>query len=272
MTLRTLLVHADIDDRFPHRLSLAVVIARAHKARVRVLYPLKAPVSIGLYSEPMGAPALELVQQEIDAERARGEALRNAIEQKMGAEHPNWDWRSANGLAGEVIAAAGATADLIVMGQERDAATAAPVGQVVLSSGRPVLCVPHTGTFNDCGRRVLVAWRGTRESARALHDALPVLERADRVILFVATDSDGDNMGADDAMQNLADHGIKAELRQTTLGDLDAGAAILNAVSDSSADLLVMGAYGHSRVREFVFGGATRTVLRSMTVPTLISH
>ncbi len=271
MTLRTLLVHADSDDRFSHRLSLALALARADKARVRMLYALKAPLSVGLYSEPMGAPALDLVQQEIDAEKKRSEALHHAVEQTMRAERVNWDWRTVNGLAGEVIAAAGATADIIVMGQERDGAMSAPVAQVALSSGRPVLCVPHTGSFDTCGRRVLIAWRGTRESARALHDALPLLARAEHVILFTASDDDSD-IGAADAVSHLADHGIKAELRQTTLGDLDAGAAILNAVSDNAADLLVMGAYGHSRVREFVFGGATRTVLRSMTVPTLISH
>jgi nucleotide-binding universal stress UspA family protein len=119
---------------------------------------------------------------------------------------------------------------------------------------------------------VLVAWRGARESARALHDALPLLVRAEHVMLFTAADGmEGDDSAAD-VLRHLLDHRVKAELRQATLGDLDAGTVILNAVSDSGADLLVMGAYGHSRLRELVFGGATRTVLRAMTAPTLISH
>jgi nucleotide-binding universal stress UspA family protein len=272
MALRTLLVHADTDDRFTPRLTLAAAIAREHGARVRVLYALKAPLSIRLYSEPMGAPAMELIQQEIDAERARAEVLRQSIDKVMRAEDVAWDWRSSEGLVGDVIATAAATADLIVMGQERGAATTGPVAYVVLSSGRPVLCVPHTGTFGAPARRVVVAWRGTRESARALHDALPLLTRADHVILFTAGEPAAGDPGLEGALHHLADHGIKAEPRQTALGDIDAGTAILNAVSDGAADLLVMGAYGHSRVREFVFGGATRTVLRAMTVPTLISH
>jgi nucleotide-binding universal stress UspA family protein len=155
------------------------------------------------------------------------------------------------------------------MAQAQDASATAPAAQVVLSSGRPVLCVPHAGSFATLGQRVLVAWRGTRESARALHDALPLLVRARHVTLFTAGDG---SAGGEEALRHLADHGVEAELRQTALDGIDAGTAILNAVADVSADLLVMGAYGHSRMREFVFGGATSTVLRSMTVPTLISH
>jgi len=270
MALRTLLVHADTDDRFTHRLSLSVAIARESEARLLVLYVLKAPVSLGLYSEPMGAPAMELIQQEINAERESAEQLRQSAGELLRAEGANWEWRSVQGLAGEILSATGATTDLIIMGQPQD--SAAPVAQVALSAGRPVLCVPHAGTFATFGRRVLVAWRGARESARALHDALPLLMRADHVILFTAGDGTEGDSSAPDALRHLLDHRVKAELRQTTLGDLDAGTAILNAVSDSAADLLVMGAYGHSRLRELVFGGATRTVLRSMTVPTLISH
>jgi nucleotide-binding universal stress UspA family protein len=253
-------------------LSVAVAIAREHEARLLVVYALKAPVSIGLYSEPMGAPAVELIQQEIDAERVRAEQLRQSVERQLGATRLKWDWRSATGLVGEVIAVSGMTADLIVMTQAQDASATAPAAQVVLASGRPVLCVPHTGSCATVGQRVLVAWRGPRESARALHDALPLLVRARHVTLFTAGDGADGSAGVEDALRHLADHGVKAELRQTVLDGIDAGTAILNAVADASADLLVMGAYGHSRMREFVFGGATSTVLRSMTAPTLISH
>jgi nucleotide-binding universal stress UspA family protein len=271
MALRTLLVHADTDDRFDHRLSLSVTIAREYEARLLVLYVLKAPASLGLYSEPMGAPALDLIQQEIGAERQRAGQLHQSVGARLPAEGVNWEWRSAQGVTSEVLSATGATADLIVMGQPQDSA-AGPVAQVALSAGRPVLCVPHSGSFATLGRRVLVAWRGTRESARALHDAQPLLRRAEYVALFTAADGTEGDSHAPDALQHLLDHGVKAERRRTVLGDLDAGTAILNAVSDGAADLLVMGAYGHSRLRELVFGGATRTVLRSMTVPTLISH
>jgi nucleotide-binding universal stress UspA family protein len=99
--------------------------------------------------------------------------------------------------------------------------------------------------------------------------------QAEKVVLFTARDSvegAGIDASSEDALKHLLAHGVKAELRHTALAGLDAGAAILNAVAEDSADLLVMGAYGHSRLRELVFGGATRTVLKSMTVPTLISH
>jgi nucleotide-binding universal stress UspA family protein len=272
MALRTLLLHADTDDRFAHRLSLAIAIARQHEARLVVLYALKTPIAVGLYAEPMGSPAVDLIQQEIDAERARAEELRQSIATMIGAEGLAWDWRSRSAPPGDSIAAQALTADLVIMGQEREASTTGPVADVALSSGRPVLCIPHVGNFAAPFRRILVAWRGTRESSRALHDAMPFLAGAAQVTLFCASEELEQDASADDAVRHLADHRIRAELRRVTLGDIDSGTTILNAVADNSADLLVMGAYGHGRMREFVFGGATRTILASMTVPTLLSH
>jgi nucleotide-binding universal stress UspA family protein len=272
MAMRTLLLHADTDDRFSLRLALTVALARQNEARVVVLHALRTPYSVGLYAEPMGGGAVELIQQEIDAERARAEALRQSIDATMRGQNVAWDWRSVSAPAGDALVAQAATADLVVIGQEEEGSTAGPMSQVAISSGRPVLCVPHAGIFQVPFGRVLVAWRGTREASRALHDAMPFLAAASQVILLCAGEKDVRDPSADDAVRHLGDHRIRAELRRTTLGDLDAGTAILNAVADNSADLLVMGAYGHSRMREFVFGGATRTVLASMTVPTLLSH
>jgi nucleotide-binding universal stress UspA family protein len=275
MSFRTLLVQADSDDRLMHRLSLAVSIARQHEARLIVVYVQREPVSLGMYSEPMGAPAVELIEQEIRTERERAEKLRETIDTMLKALHVEWEWRTSTGLPGEVLAATGAATDLIVMGQSQEVSATAPLAQVALSSGRPVLCIPYSGDFEAVGRRAVVAWHGTRESARALHDALPLLVKAEKVVLFTARDSvegAGIDASSEDALKHLLAHGVKAELRHTALAGLDAGAAILNAVAEDSADLLVMGAYGHSRLRELVFGGATRTVLKSMTVPTLISH
>lgn len=270
MELRTLLVHADTDERLPQRLALSISIAREHQARLLVLYVLKAPMSLSLYGEPMGAPAADLIQQEMSAEQGRAEDLRRSVEKQLGGAGTQWEWRSVQGVTSERVAATGTSADLIVVGQPQESVAA--IAQVALSAGRPVLCVPHTGNFATVGRRVLVAWHGTRESARALHDALPFLVRADHVTLFTAGDGTEDDVRIDDALRQLISHDVKAELRRATLKDVDAGTAILNAVTESASDLLVMGAYGHSRLRELVFGGATRTVLRSMPVPTLISH
>jgi nucleotide-binding universal stress UspA family protein len=137
-----------------------------------------------------------------------------------------------------------------------------------------VLFVPYTGRFRDIGKRVLVAWNASREAARAVSDALPILAQAQSVEV-VAFDPDGADhgevAGADIALF-LARHGVKASAARQSAPDIDVGSQILSRVADSNADLLVMGGYGHSRLRELALGGATRTVLDSMTLPVLMAH
>ncbi len=268
MHLRTLLVHVDSDDQFDARLALACAIAQAHTARVLLQYVLQPPSTGLMYADAVPA---QVIQAEIAAEKERAANLRARIADKMASKSVAWEWRTLNGSTQEVIAKAGAVADVIVMGQDKeDRASLVPA--VALSSGRPVLCVPHSGTFLTCGRRILLAWNGTRESARAAHDALPVMQRADNVILLAAVSETEPCASLMDAAAHLAAHGVKIEVKRTPLGELDAGTTILNAITETGADMLVMGAYGHSRLREWAFGGATRTIMNCMTVPTLLSH
>ncbi len=147
---------------------------------------------------------------------------------------------------------------------------------MALAVGRPVLVVPYAGRFEACGRRVLVAWNASRAATRAVNDAMPLLAGAETVtVLCVDPDEDrrahGDVPGADVAV-HLARHGVKARVESTASGGIGVGNAVLSRASDIGADLLVMGAYGHTRVRELLLGGATRTILESMTVPVLLSH
>jgi nucleotide-binding universal stress UspA family protein len=143
---------------------------------------------------------------------------------------------------------------------------------VVLAAGAPVVCVPAAGSFETVGGKVLVAWNGSRESARALHDALPILRHARHVIVASVNDVPEGRAGLEEACALLAAHGITAETRRIPAGEVDVGDALLDAAADFGVDLLVMGCYGHSRAREFVWGGATRSLLRHMTVPVLFSH
>lgn len=268
MPYKTLLVHADADDGLAARVALAASIARAQDARALFVYALRAPTVMALYGEHVPASVIEL---QIQAERDTAAAIRAKVEEQCRREGLRMEWRQVEGSAPQVLASAGAVADLIVMAQDAADSDGSDVAETALTAGRPILCVPHSGSFPTVGRRVLLAWNGSRESARAAHDAIPLLRGAERVVLFAA-DEDGGVATAADAAAHLAAHGVKVELRRAALGDVDAGTALLNAVTDDGVDLLVMGAYGHSRFREFVFGGATRTVLRSMTVPTLLSH
>ena len=147
---------------------------------------------------------------------------------------------------------------------------------VALASGRPILAVPYAGQFETVGRRVLIGWNATREATRAVNDAMPLLAAADVVTVLTidareAPDAHGELPGADISL-HLARHGVKATIERTVSAGVPAGEVLLSRAADLGADLLVIGAYGHSRMRELLLGGATRSILQSMTVPVLMSH
>ena len=144
---------------------------------------------------------------------------------------------------------------------------------VLFHSGRPLLILPYIHRGPAKLGRVILAWDGGAAAARALTCAMPLLKRAGRV--EVVTMVNGNRSTSDlpgfDVTRNLARHGIQAELKTLPRGD-DVGSLILSYAADENADLLVMGGYGHSRLREFVLGGATRTILSSMTLPVFMAH
>jgi nucleotide-binding universal stress UspA family protein len=171
-------------------------------------------------------------------------------------------------------------ADLVVLSQTDPDESAAPVvadfpEYVVLNGGRPVLILPYAKTFETIASKVLIAWNGSAESTRAVTDALPLLRRAQLVQVAVFNpraepDIHGEQPGADIALF-LARHGIKVEvIEQDTQNGV--GDALLSLAADRGSDLIVLGGYGHTRFRELMLGGVTRTVLQSMTVPVLMSH
>jgi nucleotide-binding universal stress UspA family protein len=147
---------------------------------------------------------------------------------------------------------------------------------LLLQSGRPVLYVPNAGQFDDLTGRVLVAWNDRREAARAAFDALPLLKQAKDVrVLWVNPEQEASATGdvpTAEIVKSLARHGIQCTAAAARGSDHAAGTELLNQVTDVGATMLVMGGYGHRRLREYVFGGATREVLRQMTVPVLMSH
>lgn len=148
--------------------------------------------------------------------------------------------------------------------------------RLVLESGRPMLVVPPALSFPTVGRRVLVAWNQSREAARALADAMPMLRRAEQVWVLTIDEHSGSRPGPDlrvaQAVAYLAEHGVAAKGLHDATGQISASDILLSRVSDLTADLLVLGAYGHSRRRELVMGGVTRDLLSHMTVPVLMSH
>jgi len=172
--------------------------------------------------------------------------------------------------------------DITVLGQPNDEeafkgpSSDAVLVNVMMSSGRPVLAVPYAGHFERVAERVLIAWNASRESTRAVNDALPLLRDAKAVTVLAVNpkhgiEGHGDVPAADIAL-HLARHGVKAEAAHTIARDISEGDALLSYAADLGVDLIVSGGYGHSRAREMVFGGVTRTLLQQMTVPMLLSH
>jgi len=165
--------------------------------------------------------------------------------------------------------------DLTIIGQsrERSGDDALMAEAALFESGRPVLFVPRIHTHAPKLSRVVVAWDGSRTAARALADAQPVLDKAD--VIDVVSISDPrlgyKELPGFNITRHLSRHGLNAELKRLPMSG-DVGETLLSYAADAGADLLVMGGYGHSRLREIVLGGTTRTIMQSMTVPIFMSH
>lgn len=278
MAYRSILVHLDDGARVGVRLDIAQALAADYDAHLTGLYAVDEP-SIPSYARAEAGRALSVAMeaQRAEATQAAKKLFSTAAKRAGGRS----EWRAGQGGALGPMLLSARYADLVVVGQhEEDAKVDSGTGpdfveELVLASGRPVVVVPYAGRFKRFGRKVLVAWNGSREAARALSDALPLLQRADgvQVVAFnpKKNGGHGDVPGADIGLF-LARHGVKVQVAQQTAKGLDIGSQILSRAADIDADLIVMGCYGHSRMRQLVLGGATRTLMESMTVPVLMSH
>ena len=275
-TYKTIVVDLEPAKRRAERLEIAFGLAEAFDSHVVGLH---APGAPGYPTPGLVEGSSMLLQME--TERRKQEAERAEAEFRAAAATRKAEWRHAKGDAVRAMTLSARYADLLVLGQadpyNRDFDDRLPGygADVVLSSGRPVLFVPYAGRFDKLGGRILVAWNSSREAARAVSDALPFLERAHRVEIVAFDPQRGGDHGeapGHDISLYLSRHGVKAVAAEQTGTGLDVGAQILSRAADMEADMIVMGCYGHSRVRELALGGATRTLFESMTVPVLMSH
>lgn len=279
MDYKTIVVHMDRSARRLERLELAIETARAHDAHVIGLFALSAPRLPSYAAAEAGSIIVEQLKLR-HAEQANEaqDAFRRAA-QRHGLA--TVEWRTSGQDAVAAVRLSARYADVVFAGQP-EPSDAMPSGiepgfheELLLSIGRPIVFLPYAGRFPRIGRRVFVAWDAGREAARAVSDALPLLRRADHVEVAVfdaeKSRAHGDIPGADISLF-LARHGVKASAAQLTGSGLDIGNQILSRAADLGSDLIVMGGYGHSRMRELMLGGATRTVLETMTVPVLMSH
>ena len=278
MSYKTILVHCDASPKLSQRLDVAVELAQRHGAHLVGVH-VQAPFDVPAFFD--GAmPMDDLFAAYEAAAKADREAAAAAFDKAIKGMHLSTEWRLAKGYVENELAVQARYADLLVVGQtDPDAESLTPTDlpeTVALSTGRPTLVVPHIGARSKPGKSIMLCWNASRESARAASDAMPFLAAAEKVIVLVvdpraSAGGHGPEPGADVGTW-LARHGVKATIQRDVAPDADVGNAILSRAADHDVDLIVMGIYGHSRMREMVLGGASRTLLSSMTVPVLMSH
>lgn len=277
MAIRDLLVYVEGSNDDQKRLDLAVRLAGAGNGHVIGLH-VTPPANLPPYmAMAVDAKFIQLQQERLNEQAAEAEATFRAAMDKSGLKG---EWRREQGDPGKVITRHARYVDVVVLGQENpdelSGSDTLLIETVLLDSGRPVLVAPYIGVPEQVGRRILVGWNGSREATRAVHDALGLLVGAEQVDVLVCnpddTEAASDGIPAADICTHLARHGVRAEAQHLPAEDLQVGDALLSRASDLGSDMIVMGGYGHSRLREMVLGGATRHILKHMTVPTLFSH
>jgi nucleotide-binding universal stress UspA family protein len=255
----------------------AVSIAEAfdaHICGVAFLYdPIVLPSVMG------GVPAEIIDAQRSESEKAANAAVARFEEssRRAGVAHEHRKLEASLGGAGDQFGSLARRFDLAVAGQAEP--RHGPTQDLIIEgalfgSGRPVIVVPYIEKRGLTLDRVLVCWDGSRPAARAIADAMPFLQRSGAVeVVTVSGGRQKDNeIAGVDMGEHLARHGLKIEVTRIVSTSIDVPNAILSYAADSGADFIVMGGFGHSRLREFVLGGATRGILAAMTVPTLMSH
>lgn len=274
--IKDIVVNLGLGERDPageYAISVADMFG-AHVLGMAVIYDPIVPGTV------MGG----IPPEYIEAQRAEAEKTVNAaiarFETAAKRVGVSYETRSVNASvagAAERLGRLGRRFDLVIAGQpDRDRSAPVEVVDegVLFESGRPVIFVPFIQKEGLKLDRVMVCWDGSRAAARAVADSLPFLEKAKQVEIVIVASKSGkqDEVPGADLGQHLARHGLKVDVKRITSPDIDITSTILSYAADSSADMIVMGGYGHSRLREFILGGVTRGILETMTIPALMSH
>jgi len=278
MSFKTIAIHLDDGPRCAIRITLAASLATRFEGKLIGIVPTGVP-DVMLSMDTALPDGLEVVALSLAHLRTRAEATAQAFDAQCKTLSVRAESRLVVEEALDATVEHGRCSDLIVVGQtDRHRA---PDGlafdfpqQALLHAGPPVLVVPCAGVFATVGQNVLVAWKGTRESANAVRNALPLLRSAQRVTLVEVSDAPERAAGDDSLMSAkawLESHGIEVRA-QRELALAGVGSQLLSRAAAIGADLIVCGGYGHSRLREWMLGGVTRHLLEHMTVPVLFSH
>ena len=277
MAIKNILIHIDNSSACEYRVQVAIQLALQHNAQLSGINVIPEFPEPTYYEAQISADII----LEID---------RKALESALITQRKYIKLANEAGLSlsvaiekGNLISILDEYArftDLLILGknypEDPQNLSEALADNMVLEAGAPCLIVPCSNQTHFTAKRVLVAWNASREAARTLKDAIPVLRKADAVeVLLVNPSHQGtskENIHSKNVSSFLNQHGIKSEIRIDSSNKSIPAAAILTRASEFTADIIVMGAYGHSRLREIILGGVTREILQEMTIPIFISH
>jgi nucleotide-binding universal stress UspA family protein len=278
MGLKDIVVYVDSTEATRARVGFAVALAKEHGAHL-IGIAFAPTALLPLYGADVGFADMSEVMASVKAQGAN--ALKD-FEARAKTDGLSVEAELMQGLSEEFphdFARAARQADLAILGQPRDGdpliGQYALVERCLFASGRPVIIVPAQTDKPSLTGTIVAAWDGSAEAARAINDALTFLKQPSRVVLVVGVMSGQDDEQApqtDDMMAHLKRHGVTAEALRVTAGEGDMGRLLLSTAGDLGADMMVMGAFHHSRWREFILGGVTLTVLEQATIPLFMAH
>lgn len=271
--MKSILLHIDHDRAMQARLQVALDVARASNGHITCLqavsYDIFAPGDI--YGSAIAAV--------IPVIKENAENLRREIELELENEGVAFDWRFEYGVASQRLIGAAPLADIVIVGPAEAGGDgrgpSALVGDLAMRSSAPVLVVPENAKSFDVGAPMLVAWNGSPEAAHALRGALPLLACSRQVTLACVVEDDARmsfDLPSTEGAKYLARHGIACEIVEIPRGEAKIADTLFSAAQMRECALLVMGAYGHSRLAELVLGGVTRTMLSEPAMPVLLAH
>ena len=275
MAYKDIVVHLNQDEGSSARLDAAIGLTGLGEGRVIGVYVRPGSITPEYAGLEAQQELLSILSKWDEKHRELEIEAERLFNDRTTRTSTSSEWRLMEGDPADAVTTCARYADITIVGQAgpHDGTAAGLADSVVLGAGGPVLVWPHSGSFDVNSDTIMLAWNGTREAKRALADSLPLLRQAGKVIVIGINTGDGEHIAGTDACTHLARHGVNAEPRHILTSPADSdSASLLSAIRECGAGLLVMGAYGHHRMRELLLGGMTRDLLRQLIVPVLMSH
>lgn len=275
MSYKTILAVIQAEKEAGHLIDSAIQLSERFGSHLIGFHPELVQLS---YAMAAGFPDAEFLRDATERSAATTKTVAADFGRRLGATTLSSAWATMETLPGDSSAGAlrlARSVDLVVTSQPDPAAEAPETDALLHDSGRPVLVIPRHKPINPALKRIVIGWNGSKEAARAVFDALPLLKEAEFVEVLVVDPAErpkGDLQQGEAIAAALARHGVRAELVAANKGGWSVEEAIVDHCDIAKADLLVLGAYGHSWLREFLFGGVTRGVLDNAPITTFMSH